>query len=49
MLLWIAERLLIVNLIWYILLTLAFLAAGLYPKALYFLGAGILTIGIMLM
>ena len=49
MLLWLAERLLIANLTWYIILTLVFLAAGVYPKALYFLGAAILTAGIMLM
>lgn len=49
MLLWIAERLLWINLGWYVVFALLFMAAGIYPKALYFIGAAILTVGIMLM
>lgn len=49
---WLAEnatRLLYVNLGWYALLAVAFLAAGSVPKFLYFLGAAILTVGVLLM
>lgn len=46
---WIAERLLWINLMWYSILTIAFLLAGAYPKALYFFGAFILTCGVVLM
>jgi hypothetical protein len=43
-----ADRLLYVNLAWYAVLAVAFLAYGNVPKALYFLGATILTLGIIL-
>ena len=45
----VAESLLYINLGWYVLLAGAFVVAGIYPKALYFAGAAILTIGVVLM
>ena len=45
----VAERLIWVNLGWYVLLSVAFALGGQYPKALYFLGAAILTVGVILM
>lgn len=44
-----AETLLYINFAWYVALTLAFGLASVYPKALYFLGAAILTMGVVLM
>lgn len=45
----IAENLLYINLGWYVVLAVAFAGAGIYPKALYFAGAAILTVGVVLM
>lgn len=45
----IANGLLWINLTWYIVLALAFGFAGIYPKSIYFAGAAILTIGIIVM
>lgn len=45
----IADNLLIANLIWYIVLACAFGMAGMYPKSLYFIGAAVLTIGVVMM
>lgn len=44
-----ADRLLYINLGWYALLAVAFALGGNYPKSLYFLGAAILTVGVILM
>lgn len=44
-----AQTLLLGNLVWYVVLTLAFLLEGNVPKALYFGGAFILTVGVFLM
>lgn len=43
-----ADWLLWINLAWYLLLAAAFCLGGNYPKALYFLGGAILTVGIIL-
>lgn len=45
---WIATRLLWANLAWYLLLSAAFYLGGNVPKSVYFLGAAILTVGIIL-
>jgi hypothetical protein len=45
----IADNLLLANLVWYIVLASAFGMAGIYPKALYFMGAAVLTIGVVMM
>jgi hypothetical protein len=44
-----AERLVWVNMSWYFLLALAFMGGGLWGKGVYFLGAGVLTIGVIMM
>lgn len=46
---YIVEKLIWINFGWYVLLAIGFAVAGSYPKALYFLGASILTIGVILM
>jgi hypothetical protein len=43
-----ADRLIWVNLAWYLALAAAFCLGHVYHKALYFLGAAILTLGIIL-
>ncbi len=45
----IADNLLLANLVWYVVLACAFGLAGMYPKAIYFLGAAVLTIGVVMM
>lgn len=45
----IADNLLLINLIWYLILACAFGLAGIYPKTIYFLGAAVLTIGVVMM
>lgn len=44
-----ADNLLLINLIWYIALACAFGLAGSYPKSIYFLGAAVLTVGVVMM
>ena len=44
-----AEKLVFINMTWYFILGALFAVGGLYGKAVYFVGAGILTIGIILM
>jgi len=46
---WLAPKLLIANFTWYALLAICFGIAMQPGKAVYFLGAAILTIGVILM
>jgi hypothetical protein len=45
----IADNLLLANLVWYLVLACAFGMAGAYPKSIYFLGAAVLTVGVVMM
>lgn len=49
MMLWIADRLLVINLCWNVVLCLGFFAAGKWAMGLYFFGAFILTLALSYM